>query len=257
MLTDGGDENYGGMFFDEAGHAALDDDARLANAIQNSLDIAPVFAQGAPPPPYNPPPYNPQAIPIAFPVPASPARNIPMASPVSPIPYIPVPPPDNRIAKEQRRKEKEDAHEKRLKDQEDANEKRLKDREDADERRRQANEARSNSVTRNIIFRDYDYDRENRLRLLALGLIPDFPYISKSNLEEKLTEIIKKELKKDTTAAKPSTDEEMVKLIKVAIDSAEPKKASKPKKKSSKKKSTKSITKKKSSKKKSKKKGKH
>ena len=268
MLTDGGDENYGGMFFSsQADVNALDDDVAFAHAMQNSLDLVPVYA------PEPSPPYNHQAIPMDFPAfpapsappaPSSPPLFVPVPppnmQPYMPVPpsnrpfYIPVPPPNpDKIARDQRKKDKEEALDKRLKDKEDALDKRLKDREDADERRRQANEARSNSITRNIIFRDYDYDRENRLRLLALGLIPDFPYISKTSLEEKVNELIKKELKKDTTAVKPSTDEEMVKLIKVAIDSANPKKASKPKKKSSKKKSSKKKSSK-SSKKKSKKK---
>jgi hypothetical protein len=268
MLTDGGDENYGGMFFaNPADVSALTEQEQLDHAKDNSLQMLNgnpdvwhndvkhnqydhnIFAPKPAPdrPSYATPPPNP---PFVAPIP-----NIPINFPVAQ-PFIPAPPPDNRIAKEQRKKEKEDAHNKKLKDMEDALDKKLKDREDADERRRLANEARSNLVTRNIIFRDYDYDRENRLRLLALGLIPDFPYISKNNLEDKVNELIKKELKKDTTAAKPSTDEEMVKLIKIAIDSVEPKKksskkASKPKKKSSKKASK---PKKKSSKKKSNKK---
>ena len=146
-----------------------------------------------------------------------------------------------RVSEEKRQRESREADEKRRKESQEADEKRRKESRDADENRQQ--NYRRNNLFGDVIIRDYDYDRERRLRLLGLGLIPDDSYMSKALLEDKVNELIKKELNKETTAPKPTTDEEMVKLIKIAIDADKPTKHSKPKKSKKKKTSRKKTTK--------------
>jgi hypothetical protein len=91
----------------------------------------------------------------------------------------------------------------------------------------------------------YDIARAHKLRELGIKLLPEhFNTSSKSQLEEKVTELIKKELIKEGLSSVDKTDEELMKLVRNLISKSSKKKSSK--KKSSKKKSSK----KKSSKKK-------
>ena len=105
--------------------------------------------------------------------------------------------------------------------------------------------------------REYDTIKENRLRLLGSRLIlPEYSDLYyRKKVEDKINELIKKELVKETTSDKPKTDNEMIKLVKTLIkkfSSAKTSKKKSAKKKSAKKKpSKKKSAKKKPSKKKS------
>jgi outer membrane biosynthesis protein TonB len=94
--------------------------------------------------------------------------------------------------------------------------------------------------------RSYDTAKENRLRLLGSRLIPTYSdTYYKNTVEDKINELIKKELTKETTSVSPKTDSEMIKLVKTLIKKTTPKKKSvkKPKKKSVKKPKKKSVKK--------------
>jgi hypothetical protein len=102
--------------------------------------------------------------------------------------------------------------------------------------------------------RDYDWDKDRRLRLLGLGLLPPaYDGFRKTSMEDKINELIKKELNKETTTSKEKTDSELMSLVKTLIKKNTPARKSrkkKSKKKSVKKKSVKKKPKKKSVKKK-------
>jgi hypothetical protein len=101
--------------------------------------------------------------------------------------------------------------------------------------------------------RDYNWDKDRRLRLLGLGLLPSaYDGFRKTSMEDKINELIKKELNKETTTSKEKTDSELMSLVKTLIKKNTP--TRKPPKKKSKKKSVKKKSKKKSVKKKPKKK---
>ena len=97
--------------------------------------------------------------------------------------------------------------------------------------------------------RIYDFDKELRLKNLGLRLIPAYSDIYKrQTMEEKINDLIKKELEKETKSSKEKTDLELINLVKTLLKKKAPKKKSvkKPKKKSvkkPKKKSVKTITK--------------
>ena len=100
---------------------------------------------------------------------------------------------------------------------------------------------------------EYDIARANRLKLIGLQLIPNsVNLIKQKSMEEKINELIKKELeKKEKDKNDSEIMEKITKLLKLKSLNINNKKSSK--KKSSKKKSKKKSSKKKSKKKSSKK----
>jgi hypothetical protein len=97
--------------------------------------------------------------------------------------------------------------------------------------------------------RDYNWDKDRRLRLLGLGLLPPaYDGFRRTSMEDKINELIKKELNKETTTSKEQTDNELMSLVKTLIKKNTP--TRKPRRKKSKKKSAKKKSKKKSAKKK-------
>jgi hypothetical protein len=105
--------------------------------------------------------------------------------------------------------------------------------------------------------REYDNAKERRLRLLGLDLLPYYSDdYKRQSMEEKVNELIKKELQKELTSTQKIPDSEMMKLVKTLIKKSVSKKKPKKnsKKKNSKKKNSKKKPKKNSKKKNSKKK---
>lgn len=164
---------------------------------------------------------------------------------------------DRQLAAERERddarKERTDAQQAHDKDR--AEERRLRDeaRKERDEvkkdrDRERAERQRAERTVRNL--RSYDDDKERRLRALGLRLLPTYSDLyRKQTMEEKINELIKKELQKETTSIKPKTDSELLSLVKTLIKKSASKK--KPvKKRSAKKKSAKKKPAKKRSKKK-------
>lgn len=134
-----------------------------------------------------------------------------------------------------------------------------RDRDQANQERDRERSARQRADKTVNDLRDYDNVKENRLISLGLRLLPNYSDIyRKQTMEEKVNDLIKKELQKETTSVKTKSDTDLMNLVKTLIKNSTSKKKSKKKsakKKRSKKKSTpKKKSKKKSIKKKSKKK---
>ena len=82
-------------------------------------------------------------------------------------------------------------------------------------------------------MQEYDNAKERRLRLLGLDLLPYYSdNYKRQSMEEKVNELIKKELQKELTSTQKIPDSEMMKLVKTLIKKSVSKK--KPKKNSKK-----------------------
>jgi hypothetical protein len=223
---------FGGAFFNtEAEVSNLSEDEQIQHAIQNSMESAFGIKPDLSARPPSPPPARPPSPPPARPPSPPPAR------PPSPPPARPPSPPPAR-----------------------PNNIRIQQNAINRENRRLAQERRSIAAAQAQLQanRSYDTTKENRLRLLGSQLIPTYSDLYyKNKVEDKINELIKKELTKETTSSKEKTDSEMLKLVKTLIRKSAPKKSKKKSaKKKSKKKSVKKKPKKKSVKKKPKKKSK-
>lgn len=91
------------------------------------------------------------------------------------------------------------------------------------------------------IIRNYDINKERRLKKLSLILLSSLDSQHKKEVEKKVGELIRKELEKETLLIKEKTDNEIMSLVKTLIKKTSPKKklAGNSKKKSAKKKSVK------------------
>jgi hypothetical protein len=116
------------------------------------------------------------------------------------------------------------------------------DRQDRDYMKRQYDNVRSD---RDYLRRAYDNDKESRLRTIGLSLLPSYTSYEKSRMTDKINELIKRELKKESLNQPEKTDVELIGLVKSLIKKTAPQRnpRKKSKKKSVKKSKKKSVKK--------------
>lgn len=117
-------------------------------------------------------------------------------------------------------------------------------RQERDENKRRAEQERLNreSTERTLnavkANRKYDWEKDRRLKILGLNLLPStYDGFRRTSMEDKINDLIKKELQKETQSSKEKSDSEMLSLVKTLIKKNTP--TRKPRKKSVKKKSVK------------------